>query len=193
MFLDRTFAFVIGLPILLILEVIRYKKSKEKESKFLNYREIGIIIFSLYIISLVAVTQFPFRTTITNYMDVNIVPVFNTIKDMSNIPSNMESFMIRFWIINIVGNLVLLMPLSILVPMLFKKFRSMKKTIILCFLVSVSIEFLQFLSMFCGNRRSVDIDDVILNTLGAVLGFFIFKYLQKIINKKCPQNYNLTM
>lgn len=183
---ERIFAFVIGLPILLILEIIRYKKSKGKETKFLNYREIRIIIFSLYIISLVAVTQFPFSTTIRADMTVNIVPVFNTIKDMSNIPSNMESFMIRFWIINIVGNLVLLMPLSILVPMLFKKFRSMKKTIILCFLVSVSIEFLQFLSMFCGNRRSVDIDDVILNTLGSVLGFFIFKYLQKIINKKMP-------
>lgn len=193
MFFERIFAFEIGLPILLIIEVIRYKKSKAQETKFLNYREIGIILFSLYIISLVAVTQFPFRTTIKNYMAVNIVPVFNTIKDMSHVHSGMESFMVRFWIINIVGNLVLLMPLAIFVPMLFKKFRSMKKTIILCFLVSVSIEFLQFLSMFCGNRRSVDIDDVILNTLGVVLGFFIFKYLQKMINKKCSQNYNLTI
>jgi glycopeptide antibiotics resistance protein len=31
-------------------------------------------------------------------------------------------------------------------------------------LISVSIEFLQYISMFCGNIRSVDMDDVILTT-----------------------------
>lgn len=46
------------------------------------------------------------------------------------------------------------------------------------------IEVLQYISMYFGNRRFVDIDDVILNTLGALIGFEIFK----LINRKVLKN-----
>ena len=62
-------------------------------------------------------------------------------------------------------------------PVISKKFRSLKSVVILCFCTSLFIEFLQFLSLFIGNLRSVDIDDVILNTLGVFIGFEAFKVL----------------
>jgi len=106
-----------------------------------------------------------------------------TIKDMGNIRADMQNFMIRFWIINIGGNLLLLVPLATLVPLLFEKYRSIKDTVLLCFSVSIIIEFLQYVSMYFGNARSVDIDDVILNTLGALIGFTVFRLLNKKILK----------
>lgn len=91
---------------------------------------------------------------------------------------------IKFWIINLVGNLILLVPLVTIVPLIYKKYRNIKSIVLLCFSVSIIIEFLQYISMYFGNRRSVDIDDVILNTLGALIGFAIFK----LINSKVLKN-----
>ena len=64
-----------------------------------------------------------------------------------------------------------------------KKFRSLKSVVILCFCASCFIEFLQYLSLFVGNLRSVDIDDVILNTIGGILGYIIFKFGGKLVDK----------
>ena len=44
-------------------------------------------------------------------------------------------------------------------------------------LLSLSVELIQFLLSFFGNPRAVDIDDVILNTLGACIGFALYKSL----------------
>ncbi|MDY4079883.1 MAG: VanZ family protein [Clostridium sp.] len=93
--------------------------------------------------------------------------------------NSMGFFMVKFWIINILGNIILLAPLAFIMPVISKKFRSLKSVVILCFCTSLFIEFLQFLSLFIGNLRSVDIDDVILNTLGAFIGFGIFKILSR--------------
>jgi glycopeptide antibiotics resistance protein len=43
--------------------------------------------------------------------------------------------------------------------------------------LSLSIEAIQFVLGFLGNARAVDIDDVILNTLGALLGICFYKFL----------------
>ena len=42
-------------------------------------------------------------------------------------------------------------------------------------LLSLGVESIQFLLRFFGNPRAVDIDDIILNTLGACVGFAIYK------------------
>ena len=42
-------------------------------------------------------------------------------------------------------------------------------------LLSLSVESIQFLLRFFGNPRAVDIDDVILNTLGACVGFALYR------------------
>lgn len=176
---DRQFVFILGVPILIIMEIIRYKKAKKINAKFLNPKEVLLIILSIYIMGLIAVTLLPFYRHGSIKPTANLVPVFNTVKDISTIPANMKSFMIKFWIINILGNLFLLAPLAAIVPLSFKKFRNIKATVLLCLLVSISIELLQYLSMFCGNYRSVDIDDIILNTLGSIIGFGIFKLFKE--------------
>jgi glycopeptide antibiotics resistance protein len=180
---DRQFVFIIGIPILIIMEVIRYKKARRSKTKFLNHRETLIIVLFIYVMGLISVTLLPFYSHVSIKPTANLIPVFNTIKDISTIPVTMKTFMIKFWIINIFGNLILLAPLAAIAPMIFKKFRNFKATAILCLLVSVSIEFLQYLSMFCGNYRSVDIDDIILNTLGSMIGFGIYKLYINIISK----------
>lgn len=183
MSIERVFAIILGTPIIIIIEIIRFIKAKKTNTNFWSYKELALVILYFYIIALVTVTLLPFRTFLHSEPTANIVPVFNTIRDMVNTSSDMKSFMMSFWIINILGNLLLLVPLAIIVPIIFEKCRSIKSIVLLCFFVSVTIEFIQYISMYLGNARAVDIDDVILNTLGAIIGFTVFKLINKRILK----------
>lgn len=71
------------------------------------------------------------------------------------------------------------LPLGFIFPVAFKKARTFYKTTICMLLFSFLIEFIQY---FIG--RSADIDDLILNTLGAMLGYFIFYIFSGLFRNK---------
>ena len=75
-------------------------------------------------------------------------------------------------IINIVGNIVLFIPIGILIPILWKI--KDRYVILIGFLISLSIEITQlFLD------RVTDVDDLILNTLGVIIGVLVYKCVKK--------------
>jgi glycopeptide antibiotics resistance protein len=76
----------------------------------------------------------------------------------------------------VIGNLVMLLPLGIYIPLLFPGLSGFFRVFIICLLVSVSIELMQLIT----SVRSTDIDDVILNTSGAVVGYILYKFLRLI-------------
>jgi glycopeptide antibiotics resistance protein len=76
----------------------------------------------------------------------------------------------------VIGNLVMLLPLGIYVPLLFPKLSGFFRVFIICLLVSISIELMQLIT----NVRSTDIDDVILNTSGAIVGYGVYKILRSV-------------
>jgi len=83
----------------------------------------------------------------------------------------------------VLGNFVMLLPLGIYLPLLYIRLRkvySFFAVLLICFLVSVSIELLQLATSY----RSTDIDDVILNTLGGATGFLIYLLIKTIISPK---------
>ena len=82
---------------------------------------------------------------------------------------------------NLFGNLVCMMPLGFFLPLLFKKLEKPKNFIITVLLFSLSIEIIQFLTI----SGSCDIDDIILNTLGA---FIMFKVINTKVIKKLIGN-----
>jgi glycopeptide antibiotics resistance protein len=74
------------------------------------------------------------------------------------------------------GNLLLLVPSTLLGPVLWPRLRAWRRALALGSGVSLSIELLQL--VFCllaGNGyRSVDVDDLIVNTAGAMVGYGLF-------------------
>ena len=74
---------------------------------------------------------------------------------------------------------MLFIPLGVFIPIVFKSKRKLYQTAIISFAVTFSIEFFQF---FIG--RSSDIDDVITNLLGAVIGYMLFKVLHVFSQEK---------
>lgn len=178
--LDRIVVYLLALIILLIVEISRFIKAKRNKRKFFCLKEFFVVMFQVYLALLISVTIFPLRIgDIKVNLLVNFIPIVNSVKDLMVGVNSMGFFMVKFWIINILGNIILLAPLAFIMPLISKKFRSLRSVVILCFCTSLFIEFLQFLSLFIGNLRSVDIDDVILNTLGAFIGFGAFKVLSR--------------
>ena len=93
---------------------------------------------------------------------VNIIP-FRTIKNYINYSASFHIFS------NIIGNILIFMPLAYMLIYLYEPLRDLKKFMITLTLISFFIEFFQF---FIG--RSVDIDDIILNLLGGLIAYLIF-------------------
>lgn len=84
---------------------------------------------------------------------------------------------LRQFTVNILGNIVCLMPLGILLPLIWEKQKKPKTFLLTCAATVSAVEILQFIT-FAG---SCDIDDLILNVFGAEIIYFAAK--TKKINK----------
>ncbi|GAA4607515.1 hypothetical protein GCM10023195_28610 [Actinoallomurus liliacearum] len=73
-------------------------------------------------------------------------------------------------ILEIGGNLALLMPLGVLLPVLFDRFRGVIRLTLTVAVISLAIEAVQGLLI---TGRSFDVDDVILNTAGAMIAYLL--------------------
>ena len=84
---------------------------------------------------------------------------------------------------NLIGNLLLLVPFGALGPLAWRKLDRWGRVIGVGLSISVSIEILQFAKRFfdmTGMTRSVDIDDVILNTAGVAIGYAAYRIVRAI-------------
>lgn len=81
----------------------------------------------------------------------------------------------------ILGNFVMLAPLGVYIPSLFPKHSSFLRVMLIGLACTVSIELLQLvithlLPLSGANpSRSVDVDDVILNTAGVLFGYLLYR------------------
>ena len=81
----------------------------------------------------------------------------------------------RRYLIQLGLNAALFVPFGILVPMIWREFRSWGATTGAGFLTSLLIEGIQLFAF-----RATDVDDLIMNTLGGVLGYSVFKVLYRM-------------
>jgi glycopeptide antibiotics resistance protein len=183
LFIGSVLWIVIRCLVLLINK--RYKRFSLK-------REFLLSVFVVYLIGVISVTLFPIeiiwgdapQTYRISRPVVNIIPLVDIIPDFSRTHFSM-AFKIKFLVKNLVGNLTLLLPLGLLLPILWSKARSFWKIVIIGASVSLSIELLQFILAYLGFGwgRVTDIDDLILNILGVILGYVIFDKVLVHFNK----------
>ena len=83
-------------------------------------------------------------------------------------------------LLNFIGNTAMFIPLGIVWPAVFKKLNTHWKVIVAGFGISLVIEVLQ-LPFF---DRASDIDDLILNTFGFLVGYRIYLFAKELWRKK---------
>lgn len=72
---------------------------------------------------------------------------------------------------NLLGNAVLFLPMGMLLPLLFPAMRKAWRCLLLVLLLPIAVEAAQLL-LRCG---SCDVDDALLNFLGAAAGYFLIR------------------
>lgn len=94
---------------------------------------------------------------------------------------------------NIIGNIVVFIPIGLLAPFLvLKKYEfwaSFKASLLASFGISLMFEVIQLLTYF----GSFDVDDLLLNTLGGVLGFFIGYMFVNLYHDYMLKHYSKTI
>ncbi|MDN2452128.1 VanZ family protein [Lactobacillus sp. UCMA15818] len=82
----------------------------------------------------------------------------------------------------IVGNLVMLIPLTLFISLLWEDKATFKKMFTISFLTSLTIESSQLLlSYIYLEHRLFDLNDLLQNTLGGLIGFVLFFAMRKIV------------
>lgn len=102
----------------------------------------------------------------------NIIP-FQTIKQFLQF----ERYNTDIWVINILGNIGVFMPFGILIPIVFGK--KLFKSYMLFFVSLFTLELLQLIT----KRGSFDVDDLILNSVGFLIGYGIYRIGTVILGK----------
>lgn len=75
-------------------------------------------------------------------------------------------------------NILMFMPLGFLLPLIWKQYRNPMKIFFTGFSLSLAIEFCQLF-----NRRNTDIDDLLTNILGGILGYLVWLLFKNVFNK----------
>ena len=77
-------------------------------------------------------------------------------------------------------NILLFVPLGFLCPLISKHYRSIKNTFFIGLGLSVAIEVVQLFTLY----RATDIDDLITNVVGTLIGYFCFRLAHKLVINK---------
>ena len=163
--LDYTWPTIVMGVIIAVLLRLTYLITEKK--KIVLHDELFKLSFMIYILCLFYVVTFQD----VSWSSHNFIP-FNEILRY-DIGSNI-------FYKNTFGNMLLFLPYGVFIAK-YAKTDKVSILLILAFITSLSIEVIQFLI-----GRVFDIDDIILNVLGCLIGFILYRWFKKI-NDKLPE------
>jgi glycopeptide antibiotics resistance protein len=125
--------------------------------------------FVIYLLAVLNLVLFPIQARIGNPYSENLW-VINAIPILT---ADLHSFL---------SSMILMVPLGVFLPLLLPTSSSIKTIARQTFKLSLAIELTQFLTnVILGSARLPDVNDVIANTLGGVLGYLLFKQMSRIV------------
>lgn len=152
------------LIITIILSSLRIAYIVKYKEKFKFYEEMLKLGFIIYIVSLFYVVTFQDVSWSTS----NFIPFKEVFR--------YQLFSERFFR-NVVGNLIMFMPYGFFVSY-FLKLDQKRQIFLMSLLVSVTIEVTQLII-----GRVFDVDDIMLNVCGGMLGYFVYRLIHKFKSK----------
>ena len=183
--------FVIPIFIIIITMIVEIKKSKDAQEKS-EIRNFWLkALFIIYCLLLITILFLNNEYRMGGFQNINtfskehfetsnLIPFATIIEYVIGVISNDINTSIV--IINFATNLLLFAPMGFFIPVLFQsKIKNIKQFVIMIIILTLIVEMLQFITY----RGSTDIDDIILNTIGAVIMYMIMrtKFAKKLLKK----------
>ena len=188
--LNQGIVIIIGLPLLMLVVFIRDVKRKNKK-EYIDYnREFIWILFVIYILLLISLFIFPLKIDLKNDLsrpDINIIPLMYTLEKIKTFDLQNKVYIITF-LKTILSHMLIVLPIGMFLPILYKKFKDFKIIIISGFIISFGIEGTKYMLYYLGNGEIFSIDNIILRVLGILLGYFIYHIFMIKINKFLFEN-----
>lgn len=128
-------------------------------------------VFICYIFLLIKIL-FLSRISHLEHRSINLIPFHSIMEYISSSSANIKAFSFG----NVVGNIVIFIPLGTYLS-LFKNDKRVIANLLFIFIVSLFVEVIQGLL----NIGASDIDDIILNCLGGLIGILGYKFLLFIL------------
>ena len=164
-------------PIYLVCRILWLRLARRKWA--VNWwHEVGLLLFVCYLVGICSITMNPVSIAISvanghfgpGFDSVNLVP-FRQIAEYGSMMSMHE-------IVNLLGNILMFSPTGFFAVWLWRQRHPLVAGALWTMAFSVLIEFVQLFSM-----RGTDIDDVILNTAGGLIGALVGVLLAKLMPK----------
>ena len=188
--------FAIPTFIIIITMIVQIKKSKDiqEKSKIRNFWLKAL--FTIYCLLLITILFLNNEYRMGGFQNIstfsrehfetsNIIPFATIIGYVSGMVSN--DINTGIVIINLVTNLLLFAPMGFFIPMLFQdKIKNTKQFLIIIIILTFLVEIIQFITY----RGSTDIDDIILNTIGASIVYMLMK--TKVVKKLLEKAIDIT-
>ena len=108
-----------------------------------------------------------------------VVPNFLPLRTLAVYLANTDS---PFWMGQLIGNLLLLLPVGLLGPIALPAMDGWVRVLLVGLGLSLAIEAAQ---LFVPNRMA-DVDDVLMNVIGALIGYTIFRIFRLGTNRPTP-------
>lgn len=146
--LDRLCGAIVSLPLVLVYSFVCDRERAKRRWGWMA-------LLALYLNAMYIVIGVPGIQYICWDPTINLIPF----QDFS--PSNITGMVL---------NTVMFAPLGFLLPAYFERYRRWNRTIAAGFLTSLTVEAIQLFTF-----RATDVDDLIMNTLGTLVGFLMAK------------------
>ena len=139
------------------------------------YMTIVWVVLAIYVLGILYITLFGSRSSGVIFM-LNLKP-FRTIGLYMRwlFDGNRSNNYIP--IVNLGVNIIMLMPMGYFLPELFDALEDFIPYALVCFAFVMIIEIVQFFT----RLGSCDVDDVLLNMLGAVIGYILCRFIHNFV------------
>ncbi|WP_058952762.1 VanZ family protein [Clostridium tyrobutyricum] len=180
--------FIGTLPFLIPYHILLTSQSKKIGYKLSIGHIIIVYIFVYYITVVLIFTGIPSISDIVHNRFGIITPNGLSFprSEINLIPFRWITDGVRTYI----ENILLFIPFGFMLPCIWKKYEVLRKTALFGITFSLIIELSQLF-----NSRITDIDDLLMNTLGALVGWVIFRlmkeHLSKLQNKVSVKSTNM--
>lgn len=168
--------FISTLPFLIPYQILLTSQSKKIDYKLSIEHIVIVYIFVYYLTGVLSFTGIPSISDIVHNSFGIITP-----KGL-NFPPDEINLIPFYWITEGIRpyfeNILLFVPLGFMLPFIWKKYEVLWKTALSGITFSLIIELSQLF-----NGRITDIDDLLMNTLGALIGWVIFRLLKEHLSK----------
>ena len=162
--IDTVSAIIVLLPIMLILRYAIFKQY--------SFKEVALIfVYAVYLSAVFSAVGIPTINGLIVDIDFNFVPLI----DIVNSPVS--------YLKNTILNIILFVPLGFLLPTVWSEYRSGKKILFTGLGISLIIEILQIFTF-----RLTDVDDLITNTVGTILGYWLYSRFSEKLHLILPES-----